>query len=224
MQLEIDGLSVAVRRKNIKHMHLYVKPPDGRVEVSAPLRLSDERIAAFVREKAGWIQKHQSRIAGRPLPNGRQFAPGETLLIWGRPFVLRVERGDAFSFRLDGGTAVLTVCGTDTAERRKACYEAWLRARLRAEIEKRLPQWESRTGLFCTSWQIRRMTSRWGTCNTATRKIWLSLMLAERPPQCLDYILLHELAHLQAANHGPDFTAILDRYMPDWREIRSLLA
>lgn len=224
MQLEIDGLSVAVRRKSIKHMHLYVKPPDGRVEVSAPLRLSDERIAAFVREKAGWIQKHQSRLRSRPTRTGRPLAAGETLFIGGRPFALRIEQGDAFSFRLDGSAAVLTVCEPDTAERREACYSAWLRARLRAEVEKRLPQWESRTGLFCSSWQIRRMTSRWGTCNTATRKIWISLMLAEQPPQCLDYILLHELAHLQVANHGPDFTAILDRYIPDWREIRALLS
>ena len=94
---------------------------------------------------------------------------------------------------------------------------------LKAEIEKRLPKWETLTGLHCSSWQTKYMTTKWGTCNTKTGKIWINLQLAKKPFECLDYVLLHELAHLRVKDHGPEFTAVLDEFMPYWRDIRKEL-
>ena len=174
MELEIAGIPVRIIKKDIKNMHLYVKPPDGHVEVSAPQHLSDESIAMFVRTRVGWIKKQQERKESTP-------------------------------------------------QQRENYVNEWYRELLKAEIEKRLPKWETLTGLHCSSWQTKYMTTKWGTCNTKTGKIWINLQLAKKPFECLDYVLLHELAHLRVKDHGPEFIAILDESMPYWRDIRKEL-
>ena len=90
-------------------------------------------------------------------------------------------------------------------------------------IAKYLPKWEKTTGLYCSSWQSQYMTTKWGTCNPTSKKIWLNIQLAKKPIECLEYVILHELAHLKVHNHGPEFTAILDQYMPCWRDHRCRL-
>ena len=99
-------------------------------------------------------------------------------------------------------------------------FASWYRALLKAEVEKHLPKLEKITGLYCSSWQSKYMTTRWGTCNTNTRKIWLNLQLAKKPIECLEYVILHELAHLKVRNHGAEFIAILDQHMSYWRDLK----
>lgn len=117
----------------------------------------------------------------------------------------------------------MTVRKESTAKQRQAYVNEWYRVLLKEKIELYLPKWEQITGLYCDSWQTKYMTTRWGTCNTATKKIWFNLQLAKKPVECLEYVMLHELAHLKVRNHGKDFIAILDKYMPYWRETRKLL-
>lgn len=219
----VDGIPIEVIRKQIKNLHLYVLPPDGRVRVTAPLFLSDASIAAFVRSKAGWIEQRRAKYSELPQPAERRYVSGETINLWGRPYELEVVCGRRRSMELDAGRAVLTVGSESTAEQREKVVREWYRERLKAAIEERLPVWEALTGLHCSDWQTKDMRTRWGTCNTRTRKLWLNLQLAKRPPECLDYVLLHELAHLRVRNHGRDFVAILDEYMPGWRDIRRRL-
>ena len=224
MELEIAGISVKIIKKDIKNMHLYVKPPDGHVEVSAPQHLSDDSIAMFVRTRVGWIKKQQEKFRVQPRQTEREFISGETLYVWGKQFFLQVEysnRGNALE--LSGDRAILTVRKESTPQQRENYINEWYRERLKAEIEKRLPKWEDLTGLHCSSWQTKYMTTKWGTCNTSTGKIWINLQLAKKPFECLDYVLLHELAHLRVKDHGAEFTVILDEYMPFWREIRKKL-
>jgi len=224
MVTEIPGITVTVIRKRIKNIHLYVKPPDGRVEVTAPLRAVDSTIRAFVLEKADWIRRKQAEIAARPVPAEKQYLPGETLYVWGEPCILRL-RTDARPVPpvYAGGEILLSVRPESTVKQREARVTEWYRDILREEIDRRLPLWSGTTGLFPASWHIRDMTSRWGSCNTRTGRICFNLQLAKRSPECLDYVILHELAHLRVPNHGPRFTAILDRYMPLWKEIRKKL-
>ena len=205
-------------------MHLYVKPPDGHVEVSAPQRLSDDSIAMFIRTRVGWIKKQQEKFRVQPRQTEREFISGETLYVWGKQFFLQVEysnRGNALE--LSGDRAILTVRKESTPKQRENYVNEWYRERLKAEIEKRLPKWEMITGLHCNSWQTKYMTTKWGTCNTNSGKIWVNLQMAKKPFECLDYVLLHELAHLRVKDHGPEFTAILDEFMPYWRDIRKEL-
>lgn len=224
MQIQIADISVEIVKKEIKNMHLAVLPPDGKVRVSAPLAMPDEAIAMFVRTKLGWIRKQQARFEAQPRQSQREYVSGETLYVWGHQYFLQV----AYSYKgnslvLDGNQAILTVRQESTAKQREAFVNEWYRGLLKAEVEKYLPKWEKITGLHCSSWQSKYMTTRWGTCNTNTRKIWLNLQLAKKPIECLEYVILHELAHLKVKNHGSEFIAILDQHMPQWRERKMLL-
>ena len=167
MELKIAGIPVRIIKKDIKNMHLYVKPPDGHVEVSAPQHLSDESIAMFVRTRVGWIKKQQEKFRAQPRQTEREYISGETLYVWGKQFFLQVEysnRGNALE--LSGDKAILTVRKESTPQQRENYVNEWYRERLKSEIEKRLPKWETLTGLHCSSWQTKYMTTKWGTCNT----------------------------------------------------------
>ena len=219
MEIIVSNISVEVIRKNIKNMHLSVLPPDGRVRVSAPTQLTDEAITMFVRTKLGWIKKQQEKFQQQPRQSERQYVSGETLYVWGKQYFLQVEysyKGNAFT--LSGDTAILTVRKESSPKQRESFVNEWYRNRLKQEVAKYLPKWEKTTGLYCSSWQSKYMTTKWGTCNPTSKKIWLNLQLAKKPIECLEYVILHELAHLKVHNHGPEFTAILDQYMPYWRE------
>lgn len=224
MQIEISGIKIELQKKNIKNMHLVVAPPDGKVRVSAPLHLSDESIAMFVRTKLSWIKKQQEKFAKQPRQCEREYVSGETLYVFGQQYFLRVEysyKGN--SLVLEGNEAILTVRKESTPKQREAFVNEWYRSLLKEKIAIYLPKWEKITGLYCDLWQTKYMTTRWGTCNTNTRKIWINLQLAKKPIECLEYVILHELAHLKVHNHNKDFVAIMDQYMPYWREIKSKL-
>ena len=219
MQIVISNIPVEVVRKNIKNMHLSVLPPDGRVRVSAPTQLTDEAITMFVRTKLGWIKKQQQKFQQQPRQSERQYVSGETLYVWGKQYFLQVEysyKGNVLT--LSGDKAILTVRKESSPTQRESFVNEWYRNLLKQEVAKYLPKWEKTTGLYCSSWQSKYMTTKWGTCNPTSKKIWLNLQLAKKPIECLEYVILHELAHLKVHNHGPEFTAILDQYMPYWRE------
>lgn len=224
MQIEISGITIEVQKKDIKNLHLVVAPPDGKVRVSAPMHLSDDSIKMFVRTKLGWIKKQQEKFEKQPRQSEREYISGETLYVLGQQYFLRIEysyKGN--SLVLSGNEAILTVRKESTAKQRGAFVNEWYRSLLKEKIEIYLPKWENITGLRCDSWQTKYMTTRWGTCNTNTRKIWLNLQLAKKPIECLEYVILHELSHLKVRNHSKDFVAIMDQYMPYWRETKKML-
>lgn len=129
----------------------------------------------------------------------------------------------ANALTLSGDKAILTVRKESSPKQRESFVNEWYRNLLKQEVAKYLPKWEKTTGLYCSSWQSKYMTTKWGTCNTNTQKIWLNLQLAKKPIESLEYVILHELAHLKVKNHGPEFVAVLDQYMPQWQERKRLL-
>ena len=224
MHTEISGITIEIIKKNIKNMHLSVLPPNGRVRISAPLRMSDESILMFARTKLSWIRKQQEKFAIQERQSEREYVSGETLYVFGKQYFLRVEysyKGN--SLVLSGEEAILTVRKESTSKQREAFVNEWYRALLKEKIEIYLPKWEKITGLYCDSWQTKYMTTRWGTCNINSRKIWFNLQLAKKPIECLEYVILHELAHLKIKGHNKEFVALLDKYMPYWRDTRKLL-
>jgi len=224
MNVLISDIQIEIIKKDIKNMHLSVLPPDGKVRVSAPNNLSDESIIMFVKTKLGWIKKQQEKFELQPRQSEREYVSGETLYVWGHQYFLQVEYNQKKnSLVLVGNKAILSVRKESTVKQREKFVNEWYRSLLKTEVEKYLPKWEAITGLYCDSWQSKYMTTKWGTCNTSTRKIWLNLQLAKKPIECLEYVILHELAHLKVKNHGPDFVAILDLHMPYWRECKKML-
>ena len=219
----VAGIDVRIDHKNIKNMHLYVKPPKGTVSVSAPLNMGDDSIERFVRTKISWVKAQQAKFAGQLRQTERQYVSGETLYLWGKQYFLQVDYGNRNTLELSGNTAILTVRRESSAKQRTNFVNEWYRKLLKNEITRLLPKCEAATGLKCDSWQTKYMTSKWGTCNIEERKIWLNLQLAKKPVECLEYIILHELIHLRVKNHTADFSALLDKYMPFWREIKKKL-
>ena len=223
MLLNISGIPIEVCKKNIKNMHLYVKPPKGSVTVSAPLSMSDEAIERFVRTKISWIKKQVSKFDNQLRQSEREYISGETLYVWGKQYYLKTEHSNKNSLVLSGDKAILTVRKESTAEQRESFIREWYRKSLKSEITRLLPKWEKVTDLKATGWQTKYMTTRWGTCNIKTGKIWLNLQLAKKTPECLEYIILHELVHLTEKNHNERFVSLMDSYMPMWREIKKTL-
>jgi predicted metal-dependent hydrolase len=221
--LNILGIPIEVYKKDIKNMHLYVKPPNGNVTVSAPLTMSDEAIERFVRTKASWIKKQVARFDSQPRQSEREYISGETLYVWGKQHFLQTKYGNKNSLTLSGDKAVLTVRKESTAGQRENYVREWYRGLLKAEIVRLLPKWEKATGLSAADWQTKYMTTRWGTCNAKTRKIWLNLQLAKKTPECLEYVILHELVHLVEKTHNERFVSLMDKYMPMWREVKATL-
>ncbi len=224
MQIVVNGIEVTVSKKAIKNMHLYVKPPDGHVTVSAPLQQSDESIEIFIRTKLGWIKRQQEKFKKQPRQTEREYVSGEALYVWGRQYYLLVNYSNkGNSLILDGEKAILTVREGSSTEQRAKFVNEWYRGILKTEVERILPKCEKTTWLHAAEWQIKYMTTRWGTCNVVSRKIWINLQLAKKAPECLEYIILHELAHLKEKSHNENFVAMMDSFMPNWREIRKNL-
>jgi len=221
--LNISGIAIEVCKKNIKNMRLYVKPPNGNVTVSAPLIMSDEAIERFVRTKVSWIRKQVDKFDNQPRQSEREYVSGETLYVWGKQYYLQTEYRNRNSIALSGDKAILTVRRESSALQRENYVREWYRELLKAEITRLLPRWEKITGLKAANWQIKYMTTRWGTCNTKIRKIWLNLQLAKKSPECLEYVILHELVHLVEKSHNERFVSLMDKYMPMWREVRATL-
>lgn len=221
--LVISDIPIEVCKKNIKNMHLYVKPPNGKVSVSAPLNMSDDAIERFVRTKFSWIRKQIGKYDEQLRQTEREYVSGETFFVWGKQYYLQMESGSKNSIVLLRDKATFTARKESTTEQRENYVREWYRELLKAEIARLLPKWEKTTGLKSSGWQTKYMTTRWGTCNTKTGKLWFNLQLAKKTTECLEYIILHELCHLEEKNHSERFIAMMDKYMPLWREVKSSL-
>ncbi len=221
IELTVDGLSVSVERKRIKNAYLRVLPPDGRVAVSAPARFGEKEIEALVRSRMAWITTHRAKFAGyRP----RAYETGETLPYFGETLTLNVllQKGRTKVERT-GGQLTLTIRPDADAPARKRAVDAWYRKELTTAARLELPACEATVGRRAAELRVRDMKTRWGTCNPKTACVTVSLRLAERPRECLRYVLLHELCHLREAGHGKRFWLLMDKYCPDWKRIRNLL-
>ena len=208
---EICGYRVELVRKKIKNLHLYVLA-DGSVRISAPFSLQRKRIEEFIVSKLDWIAKRVS---------SNRESDENSAFFFGVRYRLTETEADRTFLRFGGGNNA-EVFGPD-AQSRKAAVAAFYVKALKERIAERLPAWENVTGLKCSSWNVRNMRSRWGSCNVNTRKINFSGHLAEKPEICLDYLILHELAHIIYPNHGREFKEYLSRYMPDWKSVKKLL-
>ncbi|MDR2399895.1 MAG: M48 family metallopeptidase [Endomicrobium sp.] len=147
----------------------------------------------------------------------------EQSMFGARNTILQTEYGNKNKLVLSGDRALLTIRKESAAKQRENFVREWYRSLLKAEIVRLLPKWEKATGLKTSSWQTKYMTTRWRTCNSKTRKIWLNLQLAKKTPECLEYIILHELAHLVEKKHNKRFSSLMDKYMPMWRDIKTTL-
>ena len=223
--LNVSGMRVEVVRKAIKNLHLAVYPPKGRVRVAAPEVMSNDAVRLAVIDKLGWIKRQQASFAKQPRQSEREMVTGETHFLLGRRYRLRkIAREGRIQIEQTGiSTIRLYAPNTATAEQREAALSRWYRSKLKEEAKGLFAKWQQIIGVEASNWGIRRMKTKWGSCNTQSKRIWLNLELAKKPLECIEYIVVHELAHLIERHHNDRFIAVMDKHLPQWRSLRKLL-
>ena len=225
VEIRVSGLAIQIVRKDIKNLHLGVYPPNGRVRVAAPLRVSDDAVRLAVIGKLGWIKKQQAKFAAQPRQTVREMISGESHYYLGRRFRLRVVERDARSRVVVRNRATIDLqvrAGLD-AEGRERVLQRWYRERLRELVPPLLSKWKAVLGVRAPTVAIRKMKTKWGACSIDARRIWLNLELAKKPVHCLEYVIVHELTHLIERHHDDRFVSLMDRHMPQWRLHRKIL-
>lgn len=217
-QISVSSLTVDIVRKSIKNLHLGVYPPEGRVRVAAPLAVSDEAVRLAVIGKLGWIKRQQAKFRDQPRQSKREMVTGESHYFLGKRYRLRlVERAGVPKVVLNKSRLELHIRPEANQEERERRLQQWYRARLKELLPPLLEKWQPVVGVEATSWGIRKMKTRWGSCNVEAKRIWLNLELAKKPILCLEYIVVHELVHLLERNHGDHFRLLMAQFLPQWR-------
>jgi len=220
----VHTLSVEVVRKSIKNLHLGVYPPEGRVRVAAPLAVSDDAVRRAVIGKLGWIKRQQAKFYAQPRQGKREMIDGESHYFQGQRYRLRiVECTGRPKVILNKSRLELHVHPESTTEERERTLQRWYRVRLRELVVPLLEKWQPVVGVEPFAWGIRKMKTKWGSCNTQSSRIWLNLELAKKPVSCAEYVLVHELVHLLERTHSDRFRALMDQFLPQWRLYRAEL-
>jgi predicted metal-dependent hydrolase len=222
--LTVAGLGVDVVYKDIKNLHISVYPPVGRVRVAAPQRTTEDAIRLAVVQRLSWIKRQREQFRSADRQAERKMVSGETHYVWGQRHLLDVSKSSgAYGVETKGNTLwVITPSGTD-ATGRFGALDRWYRRELKAAVPALLKKWQPILGVEADRFVVRRMKTKWGTCVTTSRTIWLNPELAKKDPRCLEYIVVHELAHLRERGHGEKFVALMDQVLPNWRARRDEL-
>lgn len=209
-------------RKDIKNLHVGVYPPKGKVRVAAPLRLDNEAVRLAVVSRLGWIRRQREHFLQQDRQSEREMVTGESHYYQGRRYLLSViEQDGPPSVNFQNNTTMeLRVRRGSGRDVREAVLYRWYRNRLREQLPDLIAKWESEIGVEVAEVQIKKMKTRWGTCNADARRIWLNLELVKKPVQCLEYILVHEMVHLLERRHSDCFRDYMDQYLPQWRQYR----
>jgi predicted metal-dependent hydrolase len=218
-QITVSNITIDVVRKNIKNLHLAVYPPTGRVRIATPLNIDDEAVRLFAISKLSWIRKHRKSFASQARETKREYVSGESHYFEGNRYLLNVVYHNApprVEIR-NKKYVDLYVRTESTAEQRERVMKKWYRQRLKERIPALIEKWQAIIGVSVNDWEVKQMKTRWGTCRVEAKRIRLNLELAKKPTTCLEYIIVHELAHLLERHHNDRFIALMDKFMPQWR-------
>jgi len=224
-EVKINNLDVTVLKKDIKNLHLNVLPPDGKVRVSAPKRFSDDNIRLFVISKLPWIKKHIEYFQLQPRETPREYITGESHYFKGARCLLNVIEYDGKVKIETSGMKYIDfyVKKNMDIEQKEKAFLSWQREELAKELSVIFIKWQEIMGVSAKEWRIKRMKTKWGTCNTKAKRIWINLELVKKPVYCIEYIVVHELAHLLERNHNKKFYEHIDKFMPQWKSYKKEL-
>ena len=223
-QIELGDIAVDVVLKDIKNIHLSVYPPHGAVRIAAPLRMKLDTIRVFAISKLGWIKQQQKKLREQERETEREHIERESHYVWGKRYLLTVKEEDAApTIELKHSRMVLKVRPGASDTTRQDVVAQWYRDQIKATIPVLLEKWAPQMGVQVNRVFVQKMKTKWGSCNPATRSIRLNTDLAKKPAQCLEYVVVHELAHLIERHHNERFIALMDTHMPHWRQHRATL-
>ena len=224
-KLKISDLQIETVKKDIKNIHLGVYPPDGRIRVSVPLATSDETLRIFLITKSSWIKKQKGIFSKQERQTKREYVSGESHYIFGKKYQLTVKNSEAKQeIKITKKKSIeLTVKSKTTIYQKQVMFEKFYRMELEKIIPKLLEKWENKVGVKVKEVKIKRMKTKWGTCNTKDKRIWLNLELAKQPLHCVDYLFVHELVHFKERKHSERFLQLLEKAYPKWRQSKEEL-
>jgi len=222
--IALGEIAVEVVKKDIKNVHLSVYPPAGRVRLSAPLRMNIETIRVFAISKLGWIKQQQKKLREQQRETPREYLDRESHYVWGKRYLLRImERDTAPTVALKHATILLRVRPGTGEDKRQAIVDEWYRTELKKAVPSLIAKWEPLMGVKVERFFVQKMKTKWGSCNAGSKSIRLNTELTKKPPECLEYIIVHEMAHLIVHRHDDRFTSLMDRYFPNWKLVRQAL-
>jgi predicted metal-dependent hydrolase len=223
-KIELGGIVVDVLKKDIKNVHLSVHPPTGKVRISAPLRMETDTIRVFAISKLHWIKQQQKKLRAQERETPREYLDRESHYLWGKRYLLKViEKDVAPSVGLRHSTLLLRIRSGSSDEKKQAILDGWYREQLKEAIPTLVAKWERLMGVKVEKFFVRRMKTKWGSCNPRSRSIRLNSELAKKPRECLEYIVVHEMVHLLEPTHSRNFIALIDQFMPKWKFYRDNL-
>lgn len=223
-QIELGEITIDVVKKNIKNLHLSVYPPTGRVRISAPLWMDLDKIRVFAITKLGWIKSHQQKLREQDRETPREYIDRESHYVWGKRYLLKVEERDAApDVELKHNTMILRLRPATSKERAQGILDGWYREKLKDVAVKVIAKWEPLMGVKVEKVFVQKMKTRWGSCNHHNGRIRLNTELAKKRPECLEYVIVHEMVHLLEPSHNQRFQSLMDQFMPKWQFYRSEL-
>ena len=224
LEIQLGDIAIDVVLKDIKNVHLSVYPPHGRVRIAAPLRTSLDILRIFAITRLDWIKRQQAELQAQERETPREYLERESHYVWGKRCLLAVWEFEGPPFiELAHDRLLLRERPGTSEEKRQRLVEEWYREQMKAAIPPLLERWEPRIGVSTRRFFVQRMKTRWGSCNTTACTIRLNSELAKKPPECLEYILVHELIHLLEPTHNARFIGLMDRFMPSWQLRRQAL-
>ena len=216
-QIMLGDMRVDVVQKGIKNVHLSVYPPTGRVRISAPLRMDLDTIRIFAISKLSWIKRQKNKLLSQERETAREYITRESHCYLGKRYLLKViEHNAPPEVIVKHETVEMYIRPNTAIKKRKEILDEWYRQRLKGILPEIIAKWEKRVRVKVVEFAIKKMKTKWGTCNIKAKRIWLNLELAKKPKRCLEYILVHEMIHLLERHHNERFLAYLDKYLPQW--------
>jgi hypothetical protein len=224
-KLRVENIEIDLVRKNIKNIHLTVYPPDGRVRLAVPRQMDDEDAQIFALSKLPWIIKQRKKYTTLEKQEKNEYITGESNYYLGQKYLLNVmvTKGKEYVELRNQGYMDLYMRPTSTPEKREKVLFEWYRQKLKELVPFYIEKWEKIIGVEVKEFGIKRMKTRWGTCNTRDKRIWINLELARKAPQCLEYIIVHEMVHLLEKRHNKAFRDYMNEFLPAWKTIKNEL-
>lgn len=221
--LLIGDINIEIISKDIKNIHLSVHPPNGRVRLAAPKTMNDEALRLFAISKLSWIKKQRKKFKDQSRESPREFVSGESHYLFGERYLLNVvETKSKQRVEIANNSYLnLYVRKDSTREKRENIMNEWYRSELKLQIPKYIEKWEPIMNVSVNEWNVRKMRTKWGSCNIQDKKILINLELAKKNPRGLEYIVVHEMVHLLERNHNDKFKAYMDKFLPNWRALRN---
>lgn len=217
----IGDIPVDIVLKEIKNIHLSVYPPTGRVRISAPSHMNIDTIRLYAISRLGWIKKQQAKLSAQERDTPREYLNRESHYLWGKRYLLKIIEREAPPFvDLQHSTILLYIRPEAGQEKKQLELDEWYRKLLKKAISELVLSWEKKIGVRVNEVGIRKMKTKWGTCNREAGRIWINLELAKKPEECLEYIVVHEMVHLLERHHNERFVSLMDNFMPKWRSLR----